>query len=66
MVKARERVKGGFYKVKEDELKAAWPALNVNVCSRKDFYKLFLILPFLIVLENLYLEQKVGNLFSTL
>ena len=28
MVKARERVKGGCYKVKEDKLKAAWPALN--------------------------------------
>ena len=26
MVKARERVKGGCYKVREDELKAAWPA----------------------------------------
>ena len=28
MVKARESVKGGYYKVKEDELAAVWPALN--------------------------------------
>ena len=30
MEKARERVKGGCYKVTEDELKAAWPALHAG------------------------------------
>ena len=30
MVKAREMVNGGCYKVREDELKAAWPALHAG------------------------------------
>ena len=34
MKKARERVKGGCYKVKEDELKAAWPVLHAGEMVR--------------------------------